>query len=130
MAAGAEGTAALPPGTRIRVEDLFARVPARRKFLRSARAEYAACVDVVKRLAMARPDIGFSLEHEGRRSFAVQGGEDRPARVAALTDRALAENSVPSNSSAARRGSAALPACRPFIAASRTTSSCSSMAGR
>ncbi|HEX8442500.1 MAG TPA: DNA mismatch repair endonuclease MutL [Allosphingosinicella sp.] len=91
----AEGPAALPPGTRISVEDLFARVPARRKFLRSARSEYAACVDVVKRLAMARPDIGFSLEHEGRRSFAVQGGEDRPARVAALTDRALAENSVP-----------------------------------
>ncbi len=90
----AEGPAALPPGTRISVEDLFARVPARRKFLRSARSEYAACVDVVKRLAMARPDIGFALEHEGRRSLAVQGGEERPARVAALTDRALAENSV------------------------------------
>jgi DNA mismatch repair protein MutL len=89
-----EGPAALPPGTRISVEDLFGKVPARRKFLRSARSEYAACVDVVKRLAMARPDIGFSLEHEGRRSFAVQGGEDRPARVAALTDRALAANSV------------------------------------
>jgi DNA mismatch repair protein MutL len=89
-----EGPAALPPGTRISVEDLFARVPARRKFLRSARSEYAACIDVVKRLAMARPDIGFSLEHEGRRSFQVAGGEDRPARVAALTDRALAANSI------------------------------------
>jgi DNA mismatch repair protein MutL len=89
-----EGPAALPPGTRIVVEDLFARVPARRKFLRSERSEYAACVDVVKRLAMARPDIGFSLEHEGRRSIAVQPGEDGPARVAALTDRGLAENSV------------------------------------
>jgi DNA mismatch repair protein MutL len=89
-----EGPAALPPGTRILVEDLFARVPARRKFLRSHRSEYAACVDVVKRLAMARPDVGFTLDHEGRRSFAVQPGEDRPARVAALTDRALFENSV------------------------------------
>jgi DNA mismatch repair protein MutL len=89
-----EGPAALPPGTRIRVEQLFARVPARRKFLRSERSEYAACLDVVKRLAMARPDIGFSLEHEGRRTLAVQPGEDRPARVAALTDRALHENSV------------------------------------
>jgi len=39
-----EGPAALPPGTRIRVEALFARVPARRKFLRSARSEYAACL--------------------------------------------------------------------------------------
>jgi DNA mismatch repair protein MutL len=89
-----EGPAALPPGTRITVEDLFARVPARRKFLRSDRSEYAACVDVVKRLAMARPDVGFSLEHDGRRSIAVQPGEDGPARVAALTDRALGENSV------------------------------------
>jgi DNA mismatch repair protein MutL len=89
-----EGPAALPPGTRIRVEQLFGRVPARRKFLRSERSEYAACLDVVKRLAMARPDIGFSLEHEGRRTLVVQPGEDRPARVAALTDRALHENSV------------------------------------
>ncbi|WP_324750382.1 DNA mismatch repair endonuclease MutL [Sphingomonas sp. LY54] len=89
-----EGPAALPPGTRITIEDLFARVPARRKFLRSERSEYAACLDVVKRLAMARPDIGFSVEHDGRRSLAVQPGEDRPARVAGLTDRGLADNSV------------------------------------
>jgi len=90
----AEGPAALPPGTRVRVEALFARVPARRKFLRSARSEYAACMDVVKRLAMARPDIAFSLEHDGRKTLSVQGGETRPERVAALTDRALRENSV------------------------------------
>jgi len=89
-----EGPAALPPGTRVLVEDLFARVPARRKFLRSARAEYAACIDVVKRLAMARPDLAFSVEHDGRRVLAVQGGETRPERVAALTDRALFDNSV------------------------------------
>jgi DNA mismatch repair protein MutL len=89
-----EGPAALPPGTRIAVSDLFARVPARRKFLRSERSEYGACLDVVKRLAMARPDIGFSVEHEGRRVLSVQPGEDRPARVAALTDRGLTENSV------------------------------------
>jgi DNA mismatch repair protein MutL len=89
-----EGPAALPPGTRVVVEELFARVPARRKFLRSARAEYAACLDAVRRLAMARPDIAFSVEHDGRRALATQGGEDRPARVAALTDRALADNAV------------------------------------
>jgi DNA mismatch repair protein MutL len=89
-----EGPAAIPPGTRVAVEGLFERVPARRKFLRSERSEYAACLDVVKRLAMARPDIGFSLDHDGRRSFAVQPGEERPARVAALTDRDLAGNSV------------------------------------
>lgn len=90
----AEGPAALPPGTRVCVEELFARVPARRKFLRSPRAEFGACLDVVRRLAMARPDIVFSLEHDGRRSLPLLQPEDRPARVAALTDRALAESSV------------------------------------
>jgi len=89
-----EGPAALPPGTRVTVEQLFARVPARRKFLRSERSEYGACLDVVKRLAMARPDIGFTLEHDGRRTLIVQPGEDRPTRVAALTDRELAANSL------------------------------------
>lgn len=89
-----ESPAALPPGTRVRVQSLFARVPARRKFLRSARAEYAAALDAVKRLAMARPDIGFSLEHDGRRALSVPPEQSRPERVAALTDRELAENSV------------------------------------
>lgn len=89
-----EGPAALPPGTRVVVEGLFAKVPARRKFLRSTRGEYAACLDVVKRLAMARPDIAFTVEHDGRRALAALQAEDRPGRVALLTDRALAENSV------------------------------------
>ncbi|RZT56201.1 DNA mismatch repair protein MutL [Sphingomonas sp. BK036] len=89
-----EGPAALPPGTRVVVEDLFARVPARRKFLRSPRAEYAACLDVVRRLAMARPDIGFTLEHDGRRALSAVQVEDRPGRVATLTDRALVDNAV------------------------------------
>lgn len=89
-----EGPAALPPGTRIRVESLFSQVPARRKFLRSPRSEYAAALDVVKRLAMARPDIGFSLDHDGRRAMSVPPGQSRPERVAALTDKDLADNSV------------------------------------
>ncbi|MDH7637861.1 DNA mismatch repair endonuclease MutL [Sphingomonas oryzagri] len=90
----AEGPAALPPGTRVRMEALFERVPARRKFLRSSRSEYAACVDVVKRLAMSRPEVGFTLEHDGRRVLSVPPGESEPQRVAALTDRELAGNSV------------------------------------
>jgi DNA mismatch repair protein MutL len=89
-----EGPAALPPGTRITVEGLFDQVPARRKFMRSERAEYAACADIVRRLAMARPEIGFTLEHDGRRTISVPPGDDRAARVAALTDRALADNGV------------------------------------
>src|SRR5690606_1684243 len=89
-----EGPAQLAKGTRVVVEDLFARVPARRKFLRSARSEYASCLDVVRRLAMARPDIGVTLEHDGRRILDLQGGQDRLARVAALTSRELAANSI------------------------------------
>ena len=89
-----EGPCATPPGTSVRIEGLFERVPARRKFLRSPRAEYAACLDVVRRLAMAHPEISFSLEHEGRRSLHVQAGEGREQRVAALTDRDLADNHV------------------------------------
>jgi len=83
-----EGPQALPPGTRVRVEGLFDKVPARRKFLRSPRAEYAACIDAVRRLAMARPDVGFSVEHDGRRTLSVQPS-DAPTRVAALLDRDL-----------------------------------------
>ena len=90
----ADGPAALPPGTRIRVEQLFAKVPARRKFLRSGRSEYAACLDVVRRLAMARPEIGFVLEQDGRRVLAVQPGESGPARVARIIARELAEDGV------------------------------------
>jgi DNA mismatch repair protein MutL len=78
-----EGPAALPPGTRIKVERLFDKVPARRKFLRSPRAEYAACLDAVKRLAMARSDVGFTLDHDGRRILTLQP-TDPPARVAEL----------------------------------------------
>lgn len=89
-----DGPAALPPGTRIRVEQLFAKVPARRKFLRSSRSEYAACLDVVKRLAMARPEIGFTLEHDGRRVLAVAPGETLARRVAQIVARELGEDGV------------------------------------
>ncbi len=53
--------AALNIGTRVEVRDLFSATPARLKFLKSERAETAAVSEIVKRLAMARPDIGFTL---------------------------------------------------------------------
>jgi DNA mismatch repair protein MutL len=84
----------LPPGTRVRVEDLFGKIPARRKFLRSPRSEWASSLDVVRRLAMARPDIGFTLEHDGRRALHVQPGDNLAARVAQLIARELADNAV------------------------------------
>ena len=86
--------AALPRGTRVEVEGLFARVPARRKFLRSPRSEYAACLDIVRRLAMARSDVAFVLEHDGRRVLSLPAGQDREDRVAQLIDRELADNHV------------------------------------
>lgn len=86
--------AALPPGTRVRIENLFGKVPARRKFLRTARSEYAACRDVVRRLAMARPDIGFTLDHGDRRVLAVQAGEGTTDRVAQVIARELKSNGV------------------------------------
>ncbi|WP_305095993.1 DNA mismatch repair endonuclease MutL [Croceibacterium aestuarii] len=89
-----EGPAALPPGTRVRVEQLFAKVPARRKFLRTERSEYAACLDIVRRLAMARPDVSIRLEHNDRTIFDLQGGEGLASRVAMIVARELADNSV------------------------------------
>lgn len=88
-----EGPAALPPGTRIRVEGLFDKVPARRKFLRSPRAEYAACLDALKRLAMARSDVAFTLEHDGRRILTLQPAA-APARVAELLSHELDRHGI------------------------------------
>jgi DNA mismatch repair protein MutL len=88
-----EGPAALPPGTRIRIEGLFDKVPARRKFLRSPRAEYAACLDAVKRLAMARADVGFTLDHDGRRILTLQPS-GAPARVAAILSHELDRHGI------------------------------------
>jgi len=98
-----DGPAATPPGTRIAVDGLFAMVPARRKFLKSERSELAACVDVVRRLAMARPDVGFELRHgsggTSRRLLAVAAGPDAGpealvARLAALLGADFADNAV------------------------------------
>jgi DNA mismatch repair protein MutL len=88
-----EEPAALPPGTRIRIEGLFDKVPARRKFLRSPRSEYAACLDAMKRLAMARSDVGFTFEHDGRRILSLQPAE-APARVAALLSHELERHGI------------------------------------
>jgi len=57
-------------GTRIVVRDLFYATPARLKFLKSDRSETGAVSDVVKRLAMAHPEIAFSLTTDGKKSFA------------------------------------------------------------
>lgn len=55
-----------PFGTRIIIEDLFYAVPARLKFLKTERSEQSAALDVIKRLAMAHPNISFSVKNESR----------------------------------------------------------------
>ena len=85
-------------GTRVEVRDLFYATPARLKFLKSARAESLAVIDVVRRLAMARPDVAFTLTDEGRVVFSL-APEDALfdgalARLARLMGRDFADNAA------------------------------------
>ncbi|MEY5002265.1 MAG: hypothetical protein RL678_74 [Pseudomonadota bacterium] len=53
-------------GTMVDVQDLYFNTPARRKFLKSEQTEYGHCLDIVKRIALARPDLNFSVTHNGK----------------------------------------------------------------
>ena len=80
-------------GTTVDVQDLYYNTPARRKFLKSEQTEFGHCFEVVKRIALARPDVAFSLTHNGktvdhwnagelaRRSAQVMGEEFAAARL-------------------------------------------------
>ncbi len=94
---------ALSSGTRVELRDLFSATPARLKFLRSDRAEAQSIVDAVRRLALASPDVAFSLvdltdgsEREILRVEAEQGdlGEALSARIARLLGRDFVENAL------------------------------------
>ncbi len=87
------------PGTTVEVADLFFATPARLKFLKSERAENGAVADVVKRLAMAHPQIAFTLSFDGRRShaWAAEAGDMfdiRLARLGAVLGAAFRENAL------------------------------------
>ncbi len=60
------GPASGAQGTLIDVEDLYFNTPARRKFLKSEQTEYGHCVEVVRRIALARPDVRFTVTHNGK----------------------------------------------------------------
>ncbi|MGN6702532.1 MAG: DNA mismatch repair endonuclease MutL [Burkholderiaceae bacterium] len=81
-------------GTTVDVQDLYFNTPARRKFLKSEQTEFGHCADVVRRIALARPDVTLTLSHNGRtvehwnaadaerRCTAVLGAEFGAARLA------------------------------------------------
>ncbi len=73
-----EEPAARQAGTTVRVEHLFANVPARRKFLKSAQTEYRHVLRTVVEAALSRLDTGFRLEHDGRESLRL--GPDQQLR--------------------------------------------------
>ncbi len=74
-------------GTLIEVSDLFYATPARLKFLKSSRAEAMAISDIIQRLAMANPSVGFSLHNEVKMVFqypAISGTDIQQARLLRL----------------------------------------------
>jgi DNA mismatch repair protein MutL len=90
--------AALGEGTRIEVRDLFYATPARLKFLKSDRAESEAIRDMVRRLAMSRPDVGFTFAGEERApvtwTAALPGAPGRLARLGDVLGAEFRTNSV------------------------------------
>ena len=85
-------------GTRAEVRELFYVTPARLKFLKSARSEELAVSDVVKRLAMARPDVAFTLTLDGRRVLDLAEEADlmdgRLPRLARIMGRDFGDNAA------------------------------------
>jgi DNA mismatch repair protein MutL len=83
-------------GTRVEVRDLFYATPARLKFLKSVRSEDIATTDIVKRLAMARPDVGFHLTLDGRVVLDLEAQADlfagRLKRLSRIMGRDFSDN--------------------------------------
>jgi len=77
-----------PPGTRIEVADLFAQIPARRKFLKRPATEWRHIADGLARIALARPEVHFDVERDDRSAISWPAVDDALDRVAAvLSDR-------------------------------------------
>lgn len=86
-----------PRGTTLDIRDLFYNTPARRKFLRTERTEYARIEEVVKRTALAHPEVAFVLSHNGKviqRLPAGSADADLQRRVIGVCGEAFAHQSV------------------------------------
>jgi len=89
--------AAHPQGTTVEVHDLFYNTPARRRFLRTERTEYGHIEKWVRRLALSRPDIAFTMTHNRRTVLSlVAAGDDegRRHRIARICGDAFADQCV------------------------------------
>ena len=87
--------AALTQGTEIDVKDLFFATPARLKFLKADRTETVEAAEVVRRMALAHPEVGFSFVTEERRLVDVPKGEGEEARIRRILGAEFMENAVP-----------------------------------
>ncbi len=88
------------PGTSIEVRELFYATPARRKFLKSDNTELAHCIEAVRRHALARPDVGFAIWHEGKlsaqwRAVPLPGLDGTARRLADVLGEDFIERAVP-----------------------------------
>ena len=75
-----------PAGTTIEVRDLFHNVPARRKFLRAERTEFGHIDELIKSLALARPQIEFRLQHNGKPARLLRPADSEIAFTARIAD--------------------------------------------
>jgi DNA mismatch repair protein MutL len=82
--------AALAAGTVLDVRDLFFNTPARRKFLKTPATEYGHCEEALRRLALAHPEAGFELRHNGKVVWRVPP-QDGAARILALLGEEFAQ---------------------------------------
>ncbi len=79
-------------GTTIQVRDIFYKLPARRKFLKTANTEMAHITEQVTRIALGNTDIEFALIHNGREVFRLAGGQGIRSRIAELFSRDIADD--------------------------------------
>lgn len=75
-----------PPGTSVEVRDLFYNVPARRKFMRAERTEFAHIDDLLKSLALARSSVEFRLSHNGKPVRVWKAARDEQAALVRVAD--------------------------------------------